>query len=197
MKIRSILLIMGSVVFLHFGNLSANEKYVADPGKTSLRWYGSKVTGEHYGHVDLKSGYVVMKDNQLLEGKFFIDMKSISNKDIENEGMRERLVNHLKSDDFFSVDTHPESMIIVKNKPDFSDGKARVIGDLTIKGITHPVEFDATMEKNGDDRKFNAKIIVDRSKYDIRFRSKSFFNDLGDNMIYDDFEITLDMVVGQ
>ena len=159
----------------------------ADVKKSILKWHGKKVTGEHYGNINLKSGMMEMKDNQIVKGRFIIDMNSITCTDLTDATYNAKLVNHLKSDDFFGAAKHPEAVIeIVKSTP-FTNNEATVEAKLTIKNITHPVSFK--VRKDGE--AYIAEIVVDRSKYDVRYGSGSFFDGLGDKMIYDEFEMTV------
>ena len=163
----------------------------ADVAKSTLKWHGKKVTGEHFGTIRLKSGSMEVKDNQIAKGRFVIDMASITNTDLTDATYNAKLVNHLKSDDFFGVAKHPEAIIeIVKSTP-FSNNEATVEGKLTIKNITHPITFK--VKKDG--KAYAAEIIVDRAKYDVRYGSGSFFDDLGDKMIYDEFTMTVKIEV--
>ena len=160
-----------------------------DTEKSEVKWTGKKVTGEHWGFVNLKSGKLDLKNNKIESGKFVIDMTSITDEDLEPGEWHDKLIGHLKSDDFFSVEKYKEAVLVIKGSTAFSNGEADVNGDLTIKGITHPITFKAVKTDND----YKAQIVVDRTNYDIRFRSKKFFENLGDNLIYDDF--TLDVTV--
>ena len=158
--------------------------------KSTLKWHGEKVTGEHFGNINLKEGKLNWMDNKITSGEFIIDMQSITNTDLEDPDYNAKLVGHLKSDDFFGVEKYPEARLLIKSCSNFVNNKAAVTADLTIKGITHPVEFTAV--KSGDS--FTAKITVDRAKYDVRYGSGSFFDNLGDKTIYDNFELTVSIV---
>ncbi len=158
-----------------------------DTKASTIKWHGEKVTGEHFGTIDLKDGWISWNNDKLTAGEFIIDMNSIKNTDLEDAGYNAKLVGHLKSDDFFGVDKFPTAKLEIKSSEKFSSNKAKVKAHLTIKDITHPVEFEAQKDGNW----FMAEIIVDRSKYDVRYGSGSFFNDLGDKMIYDDFTMTV------
>jgi len=177
-----------SILMIAFSAVSLNaQKYTADIKKSNLKWHGKKVTGEHFGNINLKSGMLEMKNDQIVKGKFVIDMNSITNSDLTDAGYNAKLVGHLKSDDFFGVAKHPEAIIeIVKSSP-FINNEATVDGKLTIKNITHPVTFKVKR----DGKSYMAEIIVDRSKFDVRYGSGSFFDNLGDNMIYDEFTMTV------
>lgn len=180
------------ITILIFGTAatSAQQKLTANIEKTKLQWLGEKVTGQHNGTVNLKEGVLSWKDNRITGGEFQIDMNTI--KDAEGN---ERLEGHLKSDDFFGVEKYPLTKLILTGSESFEKGTAIVKGNLTIKDITNPVEFTAAVQKKEDGTWFYANIIVDRSKYNIRYGSGKFFDNLGDKIIYDEFKIKVAMLV--
>lgn len=176
-------------LFIAGTTLSA-QSFTVDTKKSTLKWTGKKVAGEHYGYISLKSGSFEIKNNKIVKGTFEIDMNSITNTDIESEEYKAKLVGHLKSDDFFGVEKHPTAKLEISESSSFKDNKAKVSGKLTIKDITHPVDFVAEKSAKG----YSATIIVDRSKYDVKYGSGSFFDNLGDNMIYDDFTLEVKLI---
>lgn len=163
------------------------QKLTVDTKKSTLKWHGEKVTGEHFGMIDLKDGMLVWKNNKITGGEMIIDMTSITNTDIEDAEYNAKLVGHLKSDDFFGVEKYPTAKLDIKSSSAFKDNKATVKGELTIKETTLPIEFTAQKEGNW----FMAELVIDRSKYDVRYGSGSFFDNLGDKTIYDDFTLTV------
>lgn len=167
------------------------DVYKVNTEKSTVGWYGKKVTGEHDGNIKLKEASLDIKSNKLTGGKFVMDMTSITNNDITDEEMRGKLVGHLKSDDFFGVEKHPTATFVLKSAEKKKGDEYLVKGDMTIKGITQAIEFPATVKIDGNTVKAEAKIVLDRSKYDVKFGSGSFFDNLGDKMIYDDFELTI------
>ena len=177
-----------SILVMTFTAFTLNAQNLAvDVKKSTMKWHGKKVTGEHFGNISLKSGTLEIKDNQIVKGKFVIDMNSITNIDLTDATYNAKLVNHLKSDDFFGVAKHPEAVIeIVKSTP-FVNNEATVEGRLTIKNITHPITFKARK----DGTAILADLVVDRSKYDVRYGSGSFYDNLGDKMIYDEFDMSV------
>lgn len=181
-----------TIFLLASANLAAQEIKI-DKNQSTVEWNGKKVTGEHYGNVDLQEANIKMKDDKIVGGKVVINMKSISNTDITDEEYRLKLEGHLKSEDFFSVEEFPTALLEISDSELISDNEMKVKGNLTIKGITKPIEFKAKQH----DKYFTAEIIIDRSKYDVRYGSKSFFEGLGDKMIYDDFEIKAKLVVNE
>ena len=172
-------------------NVVIAQEYRVVTNKSTLKWHGKKVTGEHYGNISLKEGWMVMENDRLVGGKFIIDMTTITNTDLADAGYNQKLVGHLKSDDFFGVQKHPEAMLEITKSTAFSNDEALVDAMLTIKNITHPISFKA----NRDGDFYKAEIVVDRSKYDVRYGSGSFFDNLGDKMIYDDFTMTVNVLV--
>jgi polyisoprenoid-binding protein YceI len=177
---------------LFTGQLSAGN-YVVDVNESVVKWNGKKVTGEHYGTINLKSGNIVTKEGKIKEGTFAMDMNSIVSEDLKDEAINRKLVNHLKSDDFFSVERYPVSTFVLTEVKHKSGNLYTFTGNLTIKGITHPLTFDGNLTISDGTLKANGKMGIDRTLYDIKFRSGKFFASLGDNLIYDLF--TLDFNV--
>lgn len=170
--------------------MSAQEKFTADSDKTILAWLGEKVLGQHTGTVRLLDGWIIWQNNMITSGEFQIDMKTI--KDDDNSA---RLEAHLKSDDFFGVEKFPVSRLVITGSESFEKGTALVKGNLTIKETTLPVEFKATLQKSDEGMWFYSNIIVDRSKYNVRYGSGSFFSNLGNNLIYDEFKVKVNLLV--
>ena len=167
-----------------------------DPAKSQIKWHGAKVTGSHNGTVPLKSGSVQVEGKDIKGGKFEIDMTKIKNDDLTDKSYNDKLVGHLKSDDFFGVDKHPTSTFeITKVKPleGSADATHEITGKLTIKGHTEEVTFPAKVSIEGKKATAQGKIKVDRTKYGIRYGSGKFFENLGDKMINDEFEIDLNV----
>ena len=167
----------------------AQEKNV-DVTKSNIHWLGEKVTGFHEGNLSLKSGSLIMNEGNVTGGRFVVDMNSMTCTDLEGE-YAGKLIGHLKSDDFFSVDKHPEATLTFTAVENKGNGVFAVTGDFTIKGKTNPAQFDLVVDENGA----TAKVVIDRSKYDVRYGSNTFFDNLGDKAIYNDFklDVTLKM----
>jgi len=175
---------------LIFVNAAAQNKLTADTTATKLFWLGEKVTGQHTGTIKLESGWLNLQDNKIVSGEFNINMASL--KETENNTM---LTKHLKSDDFFGVVKYPLAKLIMTGSTPFDKGSAVVTGTLTIKDATNPIEFKATMQKKDEGIWFFANITVDRTKYNIRYGSGSFFDNLGDKTIYDEFKVKVNTLV--
>lgn len=155
--------------------------------KSNINWVGEKLTGKHSGTIDFKDGVLVFKKNKLTGGIFTVNMTSLAVTDIEAGKGKEKLEGHLKADDFFGTDKFNTAKLDFKTIATKSKGTYTVTADLTIKGITKPVTFD--MNVNGNTATTTFK--VDRTKYDIKYGSKSFFESIGDKAIYDEFELTV------
>lgn len=155
---------------------------------SSITWKGHKVTGAHEGTINLSQGSLMFEDENLVGGSFTIDMTSIEVTDLKAGAGKEKLEGHLKSDDFFGVNNHKKAMFKI-NSVDGKKGTYRVYGDLTIKGITKPSTFQMTIKGNTATASFK----VDRTKYDIKYGSASFFDGLKDKAIYDDFDLNVNL----
>jgi len=178
-----------SLLFLGV-TMNAQDKLTADKDKTTLHWLGEKVVGEHNGTIRLQEGWLTWKDNRITSGEFTIDMTTIK----DDDGSA-NLEGHLKSDDFFGVEKFPVSKLVITESTAFDKGTGTVKGNLTIKGVTNPIEFKATMQKKDDGTWFYANIVVDRTKYNVRYGSGSFFDNLGDKTIYDEFKLKVNLLV--
>jgi len=168
------------------------QTYEVKPSESTLKWTGTKISGSHNGKINLSGGTFTLKNDKIESGKFVIDMTSITNDDLSGT-MNANLVGHLKSDDFFSVESHPNAILVLTESTALKNGKAKAKGNLTIKGITHPVEFEASQSGN----KFSTTITIDRTLYNVRYGSGKFFSNLGDNMISDNFTLEVDLVTTQ
>lgn len=151
-------------------------------------WKGYKVTGSHEGTIAIENGTLTFDDDKLVGGEFVIDMTSIENTDLEGD-YKTKLEGHLKSDDFFGVETHPTASLVFTNVKASGKNAYDITGDLTIKGISKPVNF--TMAIYGS--KANATLKIDRSEYNVRYGSSSFFDGLKDKAIYDEFDLVADL----
>lgn len=188
---------MVAVTLISGPAMAAGEKVAQiDTRASVVKWLGKKVTAQHNGTVRIKGGTVEFKGDQLIGGRFEIDMNSISNEDLKDPEWNGKLVSHLKSDDFFSVAKHPVATFKITKVKELKkkDATHEITGDLTIKGITHPVTFPAKVETKNGKTSAKASLKVDRTKWNVRFRSGKFFEGLGDKMIHDDFQLDLEIL---
>jgi polyisoprenoid-binding protein YceI len=173
---------LGSFTFKETG-------YKIDSEQSKITWTGKKVTGQHTGTIKLAEGNLATKGKKITGGSFSIDMTTL--KDSESN---DRLEGHLKSDDFFSTDKFPKANFVTSSIESKGGDQYQVKGNLTIKGITNAIEFPATIQVSGNQVTAKAKILVDRTKFDIKFRSGNFFQNLGDKAIEDNFELNVELV---
>lgn len=166
------------------------EKKEVNVSESTVTWKGYKVTGSHEGTINLKSGFLEMDGNKLVGGEFVVDMTTISNNDLEGDS-KGKLEGHLKSDDFFGVGNHPTAKLVFTSVKPMNKNSYTVTGDLTIKETTKPITFVVSVYEN----KATATMKVDRAEYDVRYGSGSFFDDLGDKTIYDEFDLVVDLAL--
>lgn len=169
--------------------------YKIEQGQSKVVWTGKKVTGQHTGTLALESGVVTLNDDELAGAEIKLDMNSIANTDLTDPQWNKKLVDHLKSDDFFSVEKYPQGSFVstsmVKNA---GEASYKVTGNLTLKGITHEISFPVNVEVEGNRLTANGSATIDRTKWNIKYGSGSFFSGLGDKMIYDEFDIEFNLV---
>lgn len=152
--------------------------------ESSLKWEGKKITGSgHYGSMNFKESSVVVENGNIISGEFLVDMSSISCDDLSGKG-KSGLEGHLKSEDFFDVKNFNTAKLVIS-----SVNNETAKGLLTIKNITHPVDFRLTKDKSN----YNAELVFDRSKYDVKYASGNFFENLGDKLILDEIKINVQL----
>ncbi len=170
-----------------------------DLNRSTVAWEGRNIRGPHDGTIGLNSGELYLVDDQIVGGNIVIDMNQIVVLDIENPERNARLRTHLESDDFFSVATFPKATFEMARIVKHEDAPAgspnyTIAGNLTIKGITHGVTFPAHVRVSDDQLTATADFDLDRTLWDVRFGSGRFFDNLGDNIINDNFNLKLDIV---
>lgn len=181
-----------SFVLITFAVCSAKADPIKPINTSSsiVNWIGKKVTGSHNGSIAVKSGSLNFNGDVLIGGEIVIDMNSINCLDLTGNG-KNGLEGHLKSDDFFGVAKYPTAKIVFtkvisRGKP----GEYKIVGNLTIKNTTKEIKFDAVVGANSA----TADIKIDRTDYDVRYNSGSFFDSLGDKTIYDEFDLNVKLV---
>ena len=168
--------------------------YHADIENSHIIWTGRRVTGSHQGTIQLSSSNLVIIDGVIDSGTFRFDISSIKVNDIQDFDISEQLRLHLLSDDFFDLLHYPFAEFTITSALPDGEGNYNIEGDLTIKGITKPIVFDAFIVLKNDSLTATARIIVNRTDYNIRFRSDKFFENLGDLLIYDEFILDIELV---
>ena len=176
-------IIIAAITFSFTGIENGKKEIKTD--KSSVTWKGYKVTGTHEGEISIKSGHLNFNKGKLTGGEFTIDMTSIVNTDLEGE-YKGKLEGHLKSADFFSVEEFPTANLVFNKVKSTGKNVYEVSGDLTIKDQTQPVTFEISINGN----KATADLKIDRTKFGVKYRSTSFFDDLKDKAIYDEFDLS-------
>lgn len=193
-RLGTLLFLAGATALMSFANpFKAATTYLVDKSQSKLNWTAKKVTGKHTGTINVSDGTLQLDGNTLKGGSFTLDTRSITVTDLAGSSA-ERLAGHLKNDDFFSVDKHPTATFVITSATPKGSGNFDVTGKLTIKGITNDISFPASVTVAGGKATAKATVKVDRTKYDIKYRSSNFFEGLGDKAIYDDFELDVTLV---
>ena len=163
--------------------------YIADVEATKLTWVGRKISSGHDGTIDLKDGSLNIGDDGQINGKFNIDMSSISVSDLQGGG-KKSLERHLKNEDFFDVNNFPIATLEFSSRTEnIIKNKLSLASELTVKNITNPLKFSAQIIEASPQLKIKADIVFDRSIYDVRYGSGKFFENLGDRLILDEVQI--------
>lgn len=187
---------------LEAGEIPAEvDVFTVDAGASQVAWLGTKIGGAHDGTIGVHHGELYVYEGELLGGQVVIDMTQIVVLDIEDPNSNARLKAHLESDDFFSVETYPTATFeITRLEPladPTEDATHRVYGNMTIKGITHGIAFDSRIVLEDQWISTYADFDLDRADWDVRFGSGRFFDNLGDNLIHDDFNLKLNIVASR
>ena len=183
-------LLIATIALSSMATFAAATKIDIDPATSKLVYVAKKVTGEHTGEVKLANGHLNFEKDVLKGGEFEIDMTTITNTDLTDKEYHTKFINHITSDDFFGVEKNKTAKLVIKSvKKEKAADTYKITADLTIKGKTAPVTFDAVATK----AKATAKVIFDRTKYDIKYGSGKFFQGLGDKMILDDVQLSVEL----
>lgn len=177
------------VAFLTFSFTTNTDKKTVKTDESKVVWKGYKVTGSHEGTIAIQSGELHFNDEVLTGGAFVMDMSTINSTDLQGE-YKDKLDGHLKSDDFFGVAKFPTAKMVFTKVKATGKNSYKVTADLTIKGKSAPVVVNLSVYGS----KATATLKVDRTKYDVRYGSTSFFDNLQDKAIYDEFDLVADLV---
>lgn len=170
--------------FLTLSVMASNPGEPKPVKSSSVSWTASKVTGTHSGVITLGESHLEMEGERVVGGRIAVDMSTIVVTDLEGES-KANLEGHLKSDDFFGVAQYPKASLDITGSTANDDGTQQVTGNITIKGVTQPISFSMSFKGNYA----TAALNIDRTKFGIRYGSGSFFDNLGDKAINDEFQI--------
>lgn len=183
------LMLLAPVAFAKKENLKVSVE------DTKISWEGKKRIGSgHHGSLKAKSGTLQVENGSLVGGEVVIDMKSLKNEDLTDEGMNKKLVGHLHSDDFFSTDKHGTATLKINKVQHEKEDNYKISGDLTIKGIKKPIAFPAKIHGGSDMVHSTGTMTVDRTAYQIKYNSLKFFSAIGDKAIEDNFTVTFEIL---
>ncbi len=186
-KTSTTLSLIACMFFMTAFNPIKDDIYTVDVERSTIEWSAKKVGGGHAGTVKIADGTLIYTGKALKSGSFQMNMSSITSDNA-------RVTNHLKSDDFFSTEKNPMSKFEITKVTSAGADRVNITGNLSIKGFTHPVTFPASVkQQKGVLVAVASGIRVDRTKYDIKFRSKTFFGDIGDKAIDDEFELSINL----
>jgi polyisoprenoid-binding protein YceI len=171
----------------------APQTLKVDASASTFNWLAKKLTGEHNGTVQIQSGTLVTDGGKLTGGDFTIDLSTIKDLDIQGD-FAGRLETHLKSADFFDVAKFPTSTLKITKAVAKGGENYDLTGNLTIRGTTQPITFPAIVKITGKTASASAKFDIDRTKFGLTYRSKAFFENIGDKMIYDNFTVEVKIV---
>ncbi len=170
-----------------FSTIESDKKDIK-VDNSKVVWKGYKVTGSHEGTISIKTGHLNFDNDILTGGSFEIDMSTITVTDLEGE-YKGKLEGHLKSDDFFGVTKYSTASLVFTKVKSTGKNSYKVTGNITIKEKTEPISFDLSVYGN----KANTSLKIDRTKFDVRYGSTSFFDNLKDKAIYDEFDLVVDL----
>ncbi|QED37817.1 YceI family protein [Antarcticibacterium arcticum] len=188
----------GEALDVAAANMEAVE-FKVDATSSVIEWKGKKPTGTHTGTIQIAEGTFYANDSIVESGTFLIDMASINVTDLEGSD-KENLENHLKGTvkgkegDFFNINEFPNAKFEVTGVNQVN-GQIMLQGNLTMKGETKNVEFPVNIDLNGEELVLTSETFtIDRTKWNVNFKSKSVFDSLGDNFINDEIELTIKVV---
>lgn len=169
-------------------------KFQIQQAASTVNWTGKKVLGLHTGSINIANGFIEITDNNIVGGEIQIDMTSIVITDIEDKKTNQDFLAHLLNDDFFSVDKFKTATLTITGSSKIETNKFKTDGNLTIKGISHPISFISSIEIFTNTLHSLGEVVIDRTLYNIRYGSGKFIENLGDKLIYDDFVLQFKLV---
>ena len=190
--------ILALALALNLGSAVAQDKpmsetYKVDPAATKIAWEGKKVTGKHNGTINAKDGSVTMTGDLITAGEINVDMKTITVLDIPaGDEYNAKLKGHLSNADFFDVEKYPTSKLVITGS-EKSGKNLKVKGNLTMIGQTKPIEFIAAVAKSGDTMNVKTDVVIDRTKWGLKYGSGDFFKGLGDKAINNEFTLSINL----
>ena len=176
--------------------------YKLQPQLSTLGWEGKAVTHGHNGTMQFTGGDLQVNGNQVVGGTVTVDMKTLKATDITDAANHAKFVGHMSSDDFFNAEKFPTSTFKITSVKPIAGAKAdadnaTITGDMTIKGVTQQISFPAKVGVKNGVAAATGKVTIDRTKFGLKYGSKTFFDSIGDKAIYDTFDLTFNVVAKQ
>lgn len=195
---KKLILITAALAFGQFAvakqsDAAKPETFKVDAAASKVAWVGKKIGGQHNGTLAVKGGSLTMEGVALKGGEFTVDMTSIKVLDLTDPKYNGDLTAHLKSEDFFSADKHGEARFVIKSVTKRADGVFEAKGPMTIKGIAKDITIPLKVDRDGKALTATGKVTLDRTNWDIKYRSGKFFPNIGDKLIKDGFDIEVEI----
>lgn len=167
-----------------------SKDYTISTTESLVNWSGEGVGHGHNGTISVSSGSFTMKEDKIEAGEITIDMTSMTISDIEDTTENAKLLSHLTTEDFFNVAEYSTAKLIITDGSDMSNVK----GNMTIKDVTEEVTFSLSTADNDGKLTLTSKLSIDRTKYGIIYSSGNFFEDLGDYLVEDNFDLDITLI---
>lgn len=173
----------------------ADGTYTVDTAKSTATWEGSKTVLTNWidrGSIKIASGSTTVASSTLTDVTIVFDMKSIAATETGRDNKTttlDQLVGHLKSDAFFNVEKYPSATFKATGLKVGTVGEQKITGDLTIRDVTKTIEIPVIISGEGNQMVVTGEAVVDRTLFNVKFGSGKFFQDLGDNVINDEFKL--------
>lgn len=175
----------------------ADGKYSIDPSNALVKWTGRKVILKNWidtGTIGIKQITFDVKNNSIISNKFEFDMTTISAATTGAGSGQDKLSGHLKSADFFDVAKYPTSVFVARSITLASSSTSFIVtGNLTIKDVTKEIAIPVAFSRVDGVIIAKGSIDIDRTKWNVKYGSGSFFDNLGNNVIDDIFNLNFEL----
>jgi rhodanese-related sulfurtransferase len=170
-----------------------------DPNRSAVRWIGRNLLNQHNGTVGIASASLAIDQERLVGGNAVMDMESIHCEDIEDPSLASMLISHLRTDDFFLVDSFPTAEFNLESAepiPDATPGSpnANLVGSFTLRGQTQPLQFPATLGLNEEAIALQAHFDIDRVLWGSKYGSGRIYESLGKHIVNDRISISFQLI---
>lgn len=184
-----------------FGDSKTSQTgiFKIDPERSIVRWIGRNLLNQHNGTIPLKNATIALDKDRLISGSASLDMNRITCDDIEDAPISQMLIDHLRTDDFFLVDTYPTadfdliSVTPIESAPSGSPNY-NVSGTFTLRGKTQPPHFPATLGVNNEVIAFQAQFDFDRVLWGSKYGSGKIYEALGKHVVNDRISISFQLI---